>query len=62
MSLLRPLVQERPDSGCEPHLQPRRPTTLDAEGVKEELQRNEDEIMSMFGVPSKPYFRPPYGR
>ncbi|MEZ7677797.1 polysaccharide deacetylase family protein, partial [Rothia mucilaginosa] len=24
--------------------------------------RNEDEIMSIFGVSSKPYFRPPYGR
>ena len=37
-------------------------TTLDADGVKAELQRNEDEIMSIFGVSSKPYFRPPYGR
>lgn len=34
---------------------------LDDKQVKEEFVRNEEEIMRLFGVSSKPYFRPPYG-
>ncbi len=36
-------------------------TKLSAQGVVEELQRNEDFIHSMYGVSGKPYFRPPFG-
>ena len=62
VSLLRPLVQSGQIQVANHTYSHADLTTLDAEGVKEELQRNEDEIMSMFGVSSKPYFRPPYGR
>ena len=62
MSLLRPLVQSGQIQVANHTYSHADLTTLDAEGVKEELKRNEDEIMSMFGVSSKPYFRPPYGR
>ena len=62
VSLLRPLVQSGQIQVANHTYNHADLTTLDAEGVKEELQRNEDEIMSMFGVSSKPYFRPPYGR
>ena len=62
VSLLRPLVQSGQIQVANHTYSHPDLTTLDAEGVKEELQRNEDEIMSMFGVSSKPYFRPPYGR
>lgn len=62
VSLLRPLVQSGQIQIANHTYSHADLTTLDAEGVKEELQRNEDEIMSMFGVSSKPYFRPPYGR
>ena len=61
VSLLRPLVQSGQIQVANHTYSHADLTTLDAEGVKEELQRNEDEIMSMFGVSSKPYFRPPYG-
>ena len=60
--MLRPLVQSGQIQVANHTYNHADLTTLDAEGVKEELQRNEDEIMSMFGVSSKPYFRPPYGR
>ena len=60
--MLRPLVQSGQIQVANHTYSHADLTTLDAEGVKEELQRNEDEIMSMFGVSSKPYFRPPYGR
>ena len=62
VSLLRPLAQSGQIQIANHTYSHADLTTLDAEGVKEELQRNEDEIMSMFGVSSKPYFRPPYGR
>ena len=36
-------------------------TTLDDEGIVAELTKNDDEIQRLFGVSSKPYYRPPYG-
>ena len=62
VDVLRPLVQSGQIQIANHTYNHTDLTTLDAEGVKEELQRNEDEIMSIFGVSSKPYFRPPYGR
>ena len=61
VDILRPLVQSGQIQIANHTYNHTDLTTLDAEGVKEELQRNEDEIMSIFGVSSKPYFRPPYG-
>ena len=36
-------------------------TSLTDEQIVRELTRNDEEIMRLFGVSSKPYFRPPYG-
>lgn len=36
-------------------------TTLSDEQIVRELTRNDEEIQRLFGVSSKPYFRPPYG-
>ncbi|WP_314689058.1 polysaccharide deacetylase family protein [uncultured Rothia sp.] len=36
-------------------------TSLTDEQIVQELTRNDEEIMRLFGVSSKPYFRPPYG-
>lgn len=36
-------------------------TSLTDEQIVHELTRNDEEIMRLFGVSSKPYFRPPYG-
>lgn len=36
-------------------------TSLTDEQIVSELTRNDEEIMRLFGVSSKPYFRPPYG-
>ena len=36
-------------------------TTLDDAGIAEELTKNDEEIQRLFGVSSKPYYRPPYG-
>ncbi|WP_399526004.1 polysaccharide deacetylase family protein [uncultured Rothia sp.] len=36
-------------------------TSLTDEQIVQELTRNEEEIVRLFGVSSKPYFRPPYG-
>ena len=36
--------------------------SLDKAGVMKELTQNEDAIKELFGVSSKPYFRPPFGR
>lgn len=36
-------------------------TGLTDEQIVHELTRNDEEIMRLFGVSSKPYFRPPYG-
>lgn len=36
-------------------------TGLTDEQIVRELTRNDEEIMRLFGVSSKPYFRPPYG-
>lgn len=36
-------------------------TSLADEQIVRELTRNDEEIMRLFGVSSKPYFRPPYG-
>lgn len=36
-------------------------TSLTDEQIVRELVRNDEEIMRLFGVSSKPYFRPPYG-
>ena len=36
-------------------------TSLDTAGIQDELLRNDKEIQRLFGVSSKPYFRPPYG-
>lgn len=36
-------------------------TSLTDEQIVNELTRNDEEIMRLFGVSSKPYFRPPYG-
>ena len=36
-------------------------TSLTDEQIIQELTRNDEEIMRLFGVSSKPYFRPPYG-
>lgn len=36
-------------------------TSLADEQIVNELTRNDEEIMRLFGVSSKPYFRPPYG-
>ena len=47
--MLRPLVQSGQIQVANHTYSLADLTTLDAEGVKEELQRNEDEIMSMFG-------------
>ena len=62
IDVLRPLVQNGQIQIANHTYNHADLTTLDAAGVKEELQRNEDEIKSLFGVSSKPYFRPPYGR
>ena len=36
-------------------------TSLTDEQIVHELTRNDEEIVRLFGVSSKPYFRPPYG-
>ena len=36
-------------------------TSLTDEQIVQELTRNDEEIRQLFGVSSKPYFRPPYG-
>lgn len=36
-------------------------TSLTDEQIVQELTRNDEEIRRLFGVSSKPYFRPPYG-
>lgn len=36
-------------------------TSLTDEQIVRELTRNDEEIVRLFGVSSKPYFRPPYG-
>ena len=36
-------------------------TTLDDAGIAKELTKNDEEIQRLFGVSSKPYYRPPYG-
>lgn len=36
-------------------------TSLTDEQIVQELTRNDEEIRHLFGVSSKPYFRPPYG-
>lgn len=36
-------------------------TSLTDEQIVQELTRNDEEIVRLFGVSSKPYFRPPYG-
>ena len=36
-------------------------TSLTDEQIVSELTRNDEEIVRLFGVSSKPYFRPPYG-
>ena len=36
-------------------------TSLTDEQIVQELARNDEEIRRLFGVSSKPYFRPPYG-
>lgn len=36
-------------------------TSLTNEQIVQELTRNDEEIRRLFGVSSKPYFRPPYG-
>ena len=36
-------------------------TSLTDEQIVNELTRNDEEIVRLFGVSSKPYFRPPYG-
>lgn len=36
-------------------------TDLDDAGIIEELEKNDREIERLFGMSSKPYFRPPYG-
>ena len=36
-------------------------TSLTDEQIIQELTRNDEEIVRLFGVSSKPYFRPPYG-
>ena len=36
-------------------------TSLTDEQIIQELTRNDEEIRHLFGVSSKPYFRPPYG-
>ena len=36
-------------------------TSLTDEQIVQELTRNDEEISRLFGVSSKPYFRPPYG-
>ena len=36
-------------------------TSLTGEQIVQELTRNDEEIRRLFGVSSKPYFRPPYG-
>lgn len=35
--------------------------SLSAQGIQDQLQRNEDFIQSMYGVSSKPFYRPPLG-
>ncbi|MHB1010271.1 MAG: polysaccharide deacetylase family protein [Propionibacteriaceae bacterium] len=35
--------------------------SLSAQGVQDQLQRNEDFIQSTYGVSSKPFYRPPFG-
>ena len=34
---------------------------LDDAGIADELTKNDEEIQRLFGVSSKPYYRPPYG-
>ncbi len=36
--------------------------TLSVQGVQDQLQRNEDFIRSTYGLSSKPFYRPPFGR
>jgi peptidoglycan-N-acetylglucosamine deacetylase len=36
--------------------------TLTPAGVRDELQRNDDWVIHTFGITTRPYYRPPYGR
>jgi peptidoglycan-N-acetylglucosamine deacetylase len=36
--------------------------TLTAAGIRDELQRNDDWVIHTFGITTRPYYRPPYGR
>lgn len=36
-------------------------TSLSADGVREELQRNHDFVVDTYGVDPRPYYRPPFG-